>query len=267
LDIVVLSHPHPDHYGGLHAVLAAVSVGELWDTGQSSAEAHMEHTSSAAARVVSDAETRGVRIRDPAQLCGRPRTFAGAVIEVLWPCPRYDPDYDPNDNSLVLRIAYGAHSFLFTGDIEAHAEAALTAGAVPLRADVLKVPHHGSRTSSSEALLHAVSPALAVISAGAVNRFGHPHVDVTDRLQSAVPHVIDIGRSGGTVVTSDGKQLRYRTWAGGVDTTVHRKSARPALQTDTSRRCAPLHMAPETLKRAPADDASASTLNGVAQSK
>jgi competence protein ComEC len=83
-----------------------------------------------------------------------------------------------------------------------------------LRADVLKVAHHGSRTSSSAGFLRAVASELAVISAGAGNRFGHPHADVIERLRAAVPHVISLADSGGTVVETDGEAMRVRTWAG-----------------------------------------------------
>jgi len=201
LDIVVLTHPHPDHYGGLGALLPRLPVGELWDSGQSQSEADFSPTSRAALELVQDATRRGARLLRPDTLCDGPRNFGGAQISVLSPCPGFDPGYDPNDNSLVLRIVYGGRALLFTGDIEAHAEAALLASGRELRADVFKVPHHGSRTSSSEALLRAVRPELAVVSRGAVNPFGHPHPEVMERLRRLVGRVIDLGERGGTIVT------------------------------------------------------------------
>jgi competence protein ComEC len=255
IDVAVVSHPHPDHYGGLGAVLDAVSIGEVWDSGQAHAERDMEASAADAARWIEKAQARGARIHDPATLCGSPRTFGSAVVEVLWPCPRHDPDRDPNDNSLVVRITYGQHRFLFTGDIEAHAETALTASGVSLRADVLKVPHHGSRTSSSDALLRAVSPSLAVVSAGAVNRFGHPHAEVLQRLRARIPHVVDLGSSGGTIVTTDGDTLHYRTWAG------------PHAELPRRRICTPTQNTPETTARAVSVESSTSAVNGVAKNE
>jgi competence protein ComEC len=200
LDTVVLTHPHPDHYGGLEAIIEALPIRELWDSGQSAAEAELIDTTKAALALLERARARGTRVLAPEQLCGRPRHYGAATVRVLAPCPSYDSGFDPNDNSLVVRIDYAGRSLLFAGDIEAHAEQKLLADAAPLRSDILKVPHHGSRTSSSEPLLQAVQPQLAIISAGASNPFGHPHPEVVERLRRHAGQVIDLGESGGTIV-------------------------------------------------------------------
>jgi len=208
LDVVVLSHPHPDHYGGLAAVLDAVQVGELWDSGQSAVEAGSSATSRQALALLTAAAAKGTRVLGPPQLCGRPRAFGTARVAVLWPCPAFDAGFDPNDNSLVLRVSYAKRALLLTGDIEAHAEAALVVSRSPLRADILKVPHHGSRTSSSEVFLTAVAPTIAVISAGAVNPFGHPHAETVTRLHQHAAQVIDLGANGASVITVDASGVR-----------------------------------------------------------
>lgn len=208
IDLVVLSHPHPDHYQGLGAVLHAVKVKELWDTGQAEAEAERSSTAAQAKALLALAAAQGAKVRGPRELCGAPRHFGAAELSVLWPCPAYDSGYDPNDNSLVVRLAFKKHVMLFAGDVEAHAEAGLVALGSRLRANVLKVPHHGSMTSSSDAFVRAVSPQLAVISAGAANRFGHPSRDVVARFKAAGSKVIELSRAGGTIVTSDGAKLR-----------------------------------------------------------
>lgn len=208
IDLVVLSHPHPDHYQGLTAVLNALVVKEVWDTGQADAEAERSQTAAQARAFLRHAAAQGAAVRSPRELCAAPRRYGGVTLEVLWPCPEYDPGYDPNDNSLVVRVAFSQHRFLFAGDIEAHAEAGLVNSGRSLRADVLKVPHHGSATSSSAALLRAIAPKLAVISAGAVNRFGHPNPGVVARLRETGAKVIELSRAGGTIVSSDGAALR-----------------------------------------------------------
>lgn len=207
IDLVVLSHPHPDHYQGLNAVLDSVSVAEIWDTGQAAAEAEHSETAAQAHAFLQRASAKGALVRAPRELCGLPRNYGGATVDVLWPCPEYDPGFDPNDNSLVVRIGLGEHVFLFAGDVEAHAEAGLLRSGRSLRANVLKVPHHGSATSSSAEFIRAVSPELAMISAGAVNRFGHPNRDVVARLRRSGARVIELSRAGGTIVSSDGKVL------------------------------------------------------------
>jgi competence protein ComEC len=214
IDIAVLTHPHPDHYGGLGALIDALPITELWDSGQADAERELSPTSAEASRLLDRARARATRVLGPPALCGIRTRAAKARISVLGPCPAYDPGLEPNDNSLVVRIDFGAHRLLFAGDAEAAAEHGLLRHPEGLRASVLKVGHHGSRTSTGERFLRAVAPRLAIISAGASNRFGHPHPEVVERLHSGSIRVLSLAEVGGTIVRSDGRQLQVSTWRG-----------------------------------------------------
>jgi competence protein ComEC len=208
LDVVVLSHSHPDHFGGLPAVVSAVSVGEFWDSGQGEAEG----AGPVYAELLRTVRARGTRVVGPAELCGRPRTVGGARVELLAPCPSFVPGRDANDNSMVLRITFGQRTALLTGDAEALEESELVHNQhAKLRADLLKVGHHGSRTSTGDAFLHAVRPAVATISCGVRNRFGHPHAPVLERLFAHGVEVFRLDRSGGVVWATDGRQVGVTT--------------------------------------------------------
>lgn len=196
IDVVVITHPHPDHYGGLSALLDQISMGEVWDNGQAEAE----DPDGAYTKLLNKARRRGARVLTPRQLCEHSRHFAKARVEILWPCPRYQPALDLNDNSLVLRITHARASYLFTGDIEASAEDILLSRHPDLRAQVLKVAHHGSRTSSTAAFIAAVQPRTAVISAGRFNRFGHPHPEVVARLRHYGAQTLSLATHGGFIV-------------------------------------------------------------------
>jgi competence protein ComEC len=187
LDLVVLSHPHPDHAGGISTVLDRVPVGELWMTPERDA---------IATAVRERAARRGVRVREPHDL-----TLAGVRIEVL---SHYEEGRSLNDNSIVLRLVHGEVAMLFPGDVEALAEADLAQGASELRAQLLKAPHHGSRTSSTEPFLRRVSPRFTVFCEGAGNRFGFPNPGVVAR----TPGETFRTEAGAIVAESDGHALR-----------------------------------------------------------
>lgn len=204
IDVVALSHPHPDHLLGLLAVVEQVAVGEFWDTGQG----EVEGAGAAYRELLQTLRARGVPIRRPPELCAAPRRFGAASVAVLDPCPAFQPGVNANDNSLVLHIRYGAHAVLLTGDAEQHQESRLIArfgGA--LAADLLKVGHHGSRTSTSREFLAAVRPTLATISSGVRNRYGHPHEETLLHLGEAKVRALRLDRVGSVIWTSDGQRF------------------------------------------------------------
>jgi competence protein ComEC len=218
LDVAVLTHPHPDHFGGFAAVLGEVSVGEFWDTGQG----EREGAGRGYAELLRGLRSRGIPIRRPSELCGKVQRFGGAHIEVLAPCPAYQPGFSANDNSFVLRVTFGNKSVLLTGDAEAHQEAELLARYAGdrrflLRADLLKVGHHGSRSSSTPEFLAAVRPELATISSGVRNRFGHPHAITLERLRAAGTRALCVDRLGSVEWSTTGEHARLSVWSKSAD--------------------------------------------------
>lgn len=176
IELVVLSHPHPDHAGGLSEVLRQFPVEELWWNGQPGTDPTVQ-------RLLLVAAARKVPLGVP-----RTRRFGAVTLDVLAPRAvdgtlSFDPLVSENDNSLVLRLRYAGRSVLFAGDLEADGERALAAEA-PGLIDVLKVPHHGSRTSSTDELLAATRPRWAVASLAAGNRYRFPHPDVLARYRA-----------------------------------------------------------------------------------
>ncbi|MEQ9321842.1 MAG: DNA internalization-related competence protein ComEC/Rec2 [Polyangiaceae bacterium] len=205
VDIAVLSHPHPDHYTGLLTVLDTLPVDELWTSGL----ALSWGPGSRLGQAFRAASTEGTRLRTARELCGDHPVERG-VIEVLGPCPSFVPDRHVNDNSLVLRIRLGGRAVLLTGDAEREQEQSLLARhPEALSADLLKVGHHGSRTSSTPAFLAAVSPALAIASCGVRNRFGHPHPQTRDTFGEADVPLLLTERGGALIWRTDGEAV---TW-------------------------------------------------------
>jgi len=206
IDLAVITHGHPDHYGGLAQLIDEVEMGEIWLNGQ----LVIEERDGAMARLASSAMARGARVRFVSELCGTHPRFGKAELEILWPCPRYDPALGLNDNSIALRLVFGRHSFLFAGDLEAEAERRLVESGRLRRSDVLKVAHHGSRTSTMPAFLAAARPSIAVISSGAGNRYGHPSPQVIARLRHAGTTVLRTDVLGGVIIQTDGERLEVR---------------------------------------------------------
>ncbi len=202
LDAVALSHPHEDHIGGLAAIVDNFRPKELWIGAVADTPEWRRLEDTARRRHV-----RIVRLE-----CGQRFRYGGARIEVLAPLPDHEPSADaPNNDSLVLRVSYGRRSFLLTGDIERRVERQLVEAGILERTDVLKVAHHGSKTSSTEPFLNLARPAFAIVSAGFENQFNFPHPEVLKRLDNLHAAVLRTDREGLASVRSDGRQIRFET--------------------------------------------------------
>lgn len=203
LDVVVATHPHADHIGGLVDVLRAMPVDEVVTNGQPHTTLTYERFLDAIidAQAVYREVVRGEQIR-----------AGNLVFHVLYPTSAGGTNL--NEQSVVLRLDHHEVSVLLTGDIEHGAEADLVASGQRLQAEILKVPHHGSSSSCSQAFLQEVRPEVAVYSAGAGNRYGHPHSETISALKAMGVEVYGTDVNGTVVVTTD-------------DQTYHVTAARP----------------------------------------
>jgi beta-lactamase superfamily II metal-dependent hydrolase len=195
IDLLVASHPHSDHIGGMQKVLAVFPVGKVLDTG-------MPHTSPLYEHFLETVDKENIPyiIAEQGQIIDLDSSLG---ILVLSP-PKERLDADLNANSIVLKISYGTISFLFTGDAGDAAETALLQSGYSPGAQVMKVSHHGSSDATSKAFLARVRPEVAVISVGKDNPYGHPHKETLDALSALVPAIYRTDRDGTILIRSDG---------------------------------------------------------------
>lgn len=201
IDLVILTHPHADHISGLVDVLERYDIGAIIEPNVSygtaeyaawkRAESAQRISSYNAIAGMEVALGRVVRLRILAPI----RDAAGQTLK------------NPHDANVMTIMAYGSTTFLFTGDGEAKEEREVVARGLPHGISVLKVGHHGSRTSTSPHFLDSISPEIAIISAGAKNRYGHPHQEILDRLTSRNIQIFRTDLDGDITISSDGKRI------------------------------------------------------------
>lgn len=202
IDVLVATHPHSDHLGGLPAVMDQFNVIAVYDNGQThTAPTYRDYLKAIDRNNLDVVElTSGQRI-----------DFApGITVEVLSP-PGSLPFDDLNENSLVIKVTHGSVKFLFTGDVGTIAENHLLNAGMGLDSDVLKVAHHGSSHSTGKAFLGEVSPEVSIIEVGADNDYNYPAASTVSKLMSAGSEVYRTDLDGTVIVTSDGTDYKVTT--------------------------------------------------------
>lgn len=195
LDYVVCTHAHEDHVGGLSGALEACTAGTVY--------CPVTDYDSKAFRNFSDrVAEQNCELTVPK--AGETFALGGAEVEFLACDPEAE---DTNNTSIILRVSYGATSFLFMADAETPVEQALLDAGTDLSATVLKVGHHGSSTSTSYRFLNEVMPRYAVISVGKDNSYGHPHEKILSRLEDADARILRTDELGDILFVSDGKTV------------------------------------------------------------
>jgi len=203
IDIVVATHPDKDHIGGLIDVVQNFSVDQVIRSGAESDTSTFKLFDSLIVRqdIVEHTAERGMRIYLDEEL--------GIYIDVLHPAYDVSRVQDKNDASIILRLVYGETEFLLTGDASDRIERELVTkgNTEDIQSDVLKLGHHGSKTSSDLEFLQVVQPELAIVSAGCDNRYGHPHGEIINRVKELDIIILETCIENMIILESDGVNI------------------------------------------------------------
>ncbi|HHV06806.1 MAG TPA: MBL fold metallo-hydrolase [Firmicutes bacterium] len=197
LDVVIGTHPHADHIGGLVEIINDFPVDKIYMP-------RVAHTSKTFEDLLTNIKNKGLKVT--AAKAGT-KIDLGEEITAVFLSPSASSYEELNNYSAVLKLTYQNTSFLFTGDAEAEVEKELLASDANLSSTVLKVAHHGSDSSSTADFLKAVQPDIAVISVGQDNTYGHPSTKVINRLQKAKAQILRTDVHGTVVLVSDGQDV------------------------------------------------------------
>ncbi len=197
IDYLVGTHPHEDHIGGLDTVINNFDIGKVYMP-------RVTQNTKTYRDVLEALKNKGLKIT-PAKAGVEILHEGGVTATILSP---RSPSYDElNDYSAVIKLTFDRASFLLTGDAGKIPEKEMLAAGMDLKADVLKIGHHGSRTSTTPAFLKAVNPKYAVICVGKGNDYGHPHRETLQRLKQAGVKVYRTDLNGTVVFNTDGKEI------------------------------------------------------------
>lgn len=198
LDYVIGTHPHADHIGGLDNVINTFEVGKI-------IMPKVSHNTRTYEDVLLAIKNKGLKITTPK--VGDKYQLGEAEFTII--APSSEKYSNLNDYSVSIRLDFVNNSFIFTGDAEERSEREMLQTGIPLRADVLKVSHHGSSSSTTDEFLKAVNPSVAIIQVGANNRYGHPHREILDKLAHIKVYRTDL--HGTIIIKSDGTEITIIT--------------------------------------------------------
>lgn len=208
LSYLIGTHPHEDHIGGMDDVIHAFDIGTV-------ILPDVSHTTRTYEDVLDALLEKELRVTRPEP--GDTYSLGEADFTILSPATdiaeQAAKDGDLNNLSVGIRLAFGSNAFVMCGDAEAPSEKAMTESGLSLKADVLKLGHHGSSTSTCDEFLQAVSPSCAVISCGTDNSYGHPHRETMEKLSASGIRVYRTDEQGTLIATSDGSQITWETAA------------------------------------------------------
>ncbi|AFV25177.1 competence-like protein [Methanolobus psychrophilus R15] len=202
---MVATHAHADHIGGMVTILNNFNVKRFIDSGN-------PHTTKTYENMLIAIDKKDI----PFSLAEVGQTIGldpSTTITIFNPS---ELTGDLNDDSVVIKLTYGDVSFLFTGDTETRAENKMIVAGYDINSDILKVAHHGSRSSTTQQFLQKVNPEVCIIMVGTDNRYGHPHQEIIDRLNLFGCQVYRTDLDGNTIVKNDGKEYSAETQTSGL---------------------------------------------------
>ncbi|MGI6451884.1 MAG: ComEC/Rec2 family competence protein [Syntrophomonadaceae bacterium] len=201
IDHLVATHPHNDHIGSMQAIVEELGIGKIYMP-------KVAHTTQTYENLLLSIKKKGLKIT---QAKAGVKMDVNAMFDACFVAPNSDNYESLNDYSAVLKLTYKDQAFLFTGDAEPVSRQEILDGGYDIKADVLKVPHHGSSQSALNAeFLDKVAPKLAIISVGTDNRYGHPHREIMQLLQKAKTEVLRTDINGTIVISCDGDKLTIK---------------------------------------------------------
>ncbi|MCM0648604.1 MBL fold metallo-hydrolase [Clostridium swellfunianum] len=221
LDFVVGTHAHEDHIGSMDYIINSFKVGKVYFPKQTS-------TTKTFQDFVSAVKGKGLQLTVPT--VGDSFKIGDATATIL--APNGSGYEDANDYSITIKLTYGSTSFLLTGDAESVSESQMVSKGLDLSATVLKIGHHGSKSSTNQSFLNKVNPNYGVISVGKGNSYGHPTQEVMDRLKSKGVQVYRTDENGTVVATSDGTNISFNTSPGSYNGIVSNSSSNDTNQSN-----------------------------------